>query len=188
MLAAEDTFRHALEQSQRPAPTVRSWITSRSPSPTCRGLEVLSRRLAWRSRLRKVASQRVRAHFVPAGAALELEATADDSRSRNTRSGAPGFTTSRSRGRSRRRAGTPESEGVRLIDDVPRPGAHGSLAAFVHPSSTHGVLVELKEIKLWAMSISIGIIGGAVCADMAELTDREERHVSNAFGDPSAAY
>jgi LAO/AO transport system kinase len=37
------------------------------------------------------------------------------------------------------------SAGVRLIDDVPRPGAHGSRIAFVHPSSTGGVLVELVE-------------------------------------------
>jgi methylmalonyl-CoA epimerase len=32
--------------------------------------------------------------------------------------------------------------GLRLIDDEPRPGAHGDVA-FVHPSSTHGVLIEL---------------------------------------------
>src|SRR4029078_11178499 len=37
--------------------------------------------------------------------------------------------------------------GVRLIDETPRPGAHGSLVAFVHPSSAHGVLIELKESK-----------------------------------------
>ena len=35
--------------------------------------------------------------------------------------------------------------GVRLIDEEPRPGAHGSLVAFLHPSSAHGVLVELKQ-------------------------------------------
>jgi methylmalonyl-CoA epimerase len=38
-----------------------------------------------------------------------------------------------------------KARGVRLIDDAPRPGAHGSLVAFIHPSSTHGVLVELKQ-------------------------------------------
>ena len=37
------------------------------------------------------------------------------------------------------------AHGVRLIDDRPRPGAHGSLVAFIHPSSAHGVLVELKQ-------------------------------------------
>ena len=37
------------------------------------------------------------------------------------------------------------SRGVRLIDEVPRSGAHGSRVAFVHPSATGGVLLELKE-------------------------------------------
>jgi LAO/AO transport system kinase len=35
--------------------------------------------------------------------------------------------------------------GVRLIDRTPRPGAEGRLVAFVHPSSTGGLLVELIE-------------------------------------------
>jgi len=34
---------------------------------------------------------------------------------------------------------------VRLIDNEPRPGAEGGLIAFVHPASTHGVLLELKQ-------------------------------------------
>ena len=38
------------------------------------------------------------------------------------------------------------------------------------------------------MSIAIGIIGGIVLYDMAELTDREERHVDTPFGSPSAPY
>ena len=38
-----------------------------------------------------------------------------------------------------------KSRGVRLIDEAPRPGAHGSEVAFIHPSSAHGVLVELKQ-------------------------------------------
>jgi methylmalonyl-CoA/ethylmalonyl-CoA epimerase len=37
------------------------------------------------------------------------------------------------------------AEGVRLIDEVPRPGAHGRQVAFLHPSSTGGVLIELVE-------------------------------------------
>ena len=36
--------------------------------------------------------------------------------------------------------------------------------------------------------ISIGIIGGSGLYEMGELTDREERHLSTPFGDPSAAY
>ncbi|MDZ7779408.1 MAG: methylmalonyl-CoA epimerase [Gemmatimonadota bacterium] len=35
-------------------------------------------------------------------------------------------------------------QGMRLIDESPRPGAHG-LVAFLHPSSTGGVLVELVQ-------------------------------------------
>ena len=38
-----------------------------------------------------------------------------------------------------------KGEGVRLIDETPTEGAHGSRIAFVHPSSTGGVLVELLE-------------------------------------------
>ncbi len=34
---------------------------------------------------------------------------------------------------------------VRLIDDEPRLGAEGARVAFIHPSSAHGVLVELKQ-------------------------------------------
>jgi LAO/AO transport system kinase len=37
------------------------------------------------------------------------------------------------------------ASGVRMIDTAPRHGAHGALIAFVHPSATHGVLVELKQ-------------------------------------------
>ena len=35
--------------------------------------------------------------------------------------------------------------GVRLIDDTPRRGAEGKRIAFLHPSSTAGVLIELSE-------------------------------------------
>jgi methylmalonyl-CoA/ethylmalonyl-CoA epimerase len=35
--------------------------------------------------------------------------------------------------------------GVRLIDSVPRRGAHGNLIAFLHPRSTGGVLIELCQ-------------------------------------------
>ena len=38
-----------------------------------------------------------------------------------------------------------KEEGARLIDEEPRNGAGGCLVAFVHPSSTGGVLVELVE-------------------------------------------
>jgi methylmalonyl-CoA/ethylmalonyl-CoA epimerase len=35
--------------------------------------------------------------------------------------------------------------GIRMIDEVPRPGAHHMRIAFVHPKSTFGVLTELCE-------------------------------------------
>ena len=37
------------------------------------------------------------------------------------------------------------ARGIRLIDEDPRPGAQAALVAFIHPSSAHGVLVELKQ-------------------------------------------
>jgi methylmalonyl-CoA epimerase len=38
-----------------------------------------------------------------------------------------------------------KSAGIRLIDEKPREGAHGSRVAFLHPKSTFGVLVELVQ-------------------------------------------
>ena len=35
--------------------------------------------------------------------------------------------------------------GIKLIDDVPRRGADGKPIAFLHPSSTAGVLIELTQ-------------------------------------------
>ena len=35
--------------------------------------------------------------------------------------------------------------GVRMIDEAPRPGAHHTRIAFVHPKNTFGVLTELCE-------------------------------------------
>ena len=37
------------------------------------------------------------------------------------------------------------SHGFQLIDDVPRPGVCGAKAAFIHPKSTEGSLIELYE-------------------------------------------
>ena len=98
-----------------------------------------------------VASQRVRAHFIPAGeTALELlEATADDSPiAKFLAKKGPGLhhitlrVTDIAAVLARLRA-----RGVRLIDEAPRPGAHDSLVAFIHPASAHGVLVELKQTR-----------------------------------------
>jgi len=37
------------------------------------------------------------------------------------------------------------AKGARMIDEKPRHGAHGTLIAFVHPKSSHGVLTELCQ-------------------------------------------
>ena len=97
----------------------------------------------------EVASQRVRAHFIPLGeSALELlEATADDSPiARFVARRGPGIHHITLRVEDIGAAlAQLHARGVRLIDESPRPGAHGSLVAFVHPASAHGVLVELKQ-------------------------------------------
>jgi len=96
-----------------------------------------------------VASQRVRAHFIPAGgAALELlEATAEDSPiAKYVAKRGPGLHHITLRVDDIRAAlARLKEKGVRLIDESPREGAHGSLVAFIHPASAHGVLVELKQ-------------------------------------------
>jgi len=40
-----------------------------------------------------------------------------------------------------------KAAGVRAVDETPRPGAHGSRVAFLHPGSLFGVLVELCQSK-----------------------------------------
>jgi methylmalonyl-CoA epimerase len=96
-----------------------------------------------------LASQRVRAHFLAVGAAkLELlEATAPDSQvAKFTGRRGPGLHHITLRVDDIRAAlAQLEARGVRLIDEQPRPGAEGALIAFIHPSSAHGVLVELKQ-------------------------------------------
>ena len=97
----------------------------------------------------EVASQRVRAHFIPMGeSAIELlEATADDSPiAKYVARRGPGLHHLTLRVDDIRAAlAQLKEKGIRLIDETPRPGAHGSLVAFIHPSSAHGVLVELKQ-------------------------------------------
>jgi methylmalonyl-CoA epimerase len=38
-----------------------------------------------------------------------------------------------------------KAAGVRLIDETPKRGAHNTRIAFIHPASTHGVLMELVQ-------------------------------------------
>jgi methylmalonyl-CoA epimerase len=97
----------------------------------------------------EIASQRVRAHFVPAGpVTLELlEPTAADSPiAKFLEKRGPGLHHVALRVDDIVAAlAELKARGVRLIDETPRPGAHGSLVAFVHPSAANGVLVELKQ-------------------------------------------
>jgi methylmalonyl-CoA/ethylmalonyl-CoA epimerase len=38
-----------------------------------------------------------------------------------------------------------EREGIRLVNSEPVVGAGGTKIAFIHPTSTHGVLIELRQ-------------------------------------------
>lgn len=38
-----------------------------------------------------------------------------------------------------------KKSGLRMVDEVPRKGARGTHAAFVHPKSLHGVLLEFYD-------------------------------------------
>jgi methylmalonyl-CoA epimerase len=97
----------------------------------------------------EVVTQRVRAHFLPAGAAkLELlEATSADSAiAKYVDKRGPGIHHIALRVDDIAAAiALLKSRGVRLVDESPRPGAEGALVAFVHPAAAHGVLVELKQ-------------------------------------------
>ena len=107
-----------------------------------------------------VISQRVRARFVPVGSAsLELlEATAPDSPiAKYVEKRGPGLHHITLRVEDIAGAlAQLKSRGARLIDEQPRPGAEGALVAFIHPSSAHGVLVELKQASPRARPIRPG--------------------------------
>ena len=107
----------------------------------------------------EVPSQHVRAHFIPVGEArhrgggapgvrLELlEATSAESPiAKYIDKRGPGLHHITLRVPDIRTAlAELNARGARLIDEEPRPGAEGSLIAFVHPSATGGVLIELKQ-------------------------------------------
>jgi len=96
-----------------------------------------------------VASQRVRAQFVSAGpSSLELlAASAPDSPiAKFLEKRGPGLHHITLRVDDIDAALTHlRARNVRLIDGMPRKGAEGATVAFIHPSSAHGVLVELKQ-------------------------------------------
>jgi methylmalonyl-CoA/ethylmalonyl-CoA epimerase len=97
----------------------------------------------------EVGAQRVRAHFLPAGGPkLELLEATDET------SAIAKFVAKRGPGLHHiafevddivAALAELKARGVRLIDEQPRPGAEHALVAFIHPSSAHGVLVELKQ-------------------------------------------
>ena len=97
----------------------------------------------------EVPSQRVLAHFVPVGeSSLELlEATAPESPiAAFVQKRGPGLHHITLRVEDIAAAIVQlKARGARLIDERPRPGAEGSLVAFIHPSAAHGVLVELTQ-------------------------------------------
>ena len=97
----------------------------------------------------EVASQRVRAHFLHLGpSSLELlEATAPDSPiARFVDKRGPGMHHVALRVEDIDAAlAYLAGRGVRLVDTVARPGAEGARVAFIHPSATQGVLVDLKQ-------------------------------------------
>src|SRR5438132_1615702 len=113
------------------------------------GAQASRRRSRSEYRLRELASQRVRAHFVAVGGAkLELlEGTSPDSAiAKYIEKRGPGLHHITLRVDDIAQAlARLKARGVRLIDEEPRSGAEGSLIAFVHPASTGGVLIELKQ-------------------------------------------
>ena len=98
----------------------------------------------------EVASERVRAQFLPVGeASLELlEATAPESAiARSVERRGPGIHHITLRVDDLQVAlDRLKARGVRLVDERPRAGAGGSLVAFIHPSAAQGVLVEVKQM------------------------------------------
>jgi len=113
----------------------------------------------------EVPSERVRVHGVPVGGPwLELlEATAADSAiATYIAKRGPGIHHVTLRVEDLRAAlAQLSARGVRLINSEPRPGAEGSLVAFIHPSAAHGVLVELKQraepgVRLEVHSMAFG--------------------------------
>jgi len=96
-----------------------------------------------------VTSQRVRARFVPVGdSSLELlEATGPESPiAKYVEKRGPGLHHLTLQVDNIHDAlAQLKARGAKLIDEQPRAGAEGALVAFIHPSSAHGVLIELKQ-------------------------------------------
>ena len=123
----------------------------------------------------EVASERVRAHFIPTGlSSLELlEATAPDSPiAKFVEKRGPGLHHITLRVDDIKAAlAQLKARGAKLVDERPRCGAGGALVAFVHPSSADGVLVELKQAA------------AAVAQDLAQTFSPAAAHTRYTLGD-----
>ncbi len=99
--------------------------------------------------IEEVASQKVRAAMLPIGESrIELlEPTSEDSPiSKFLARRGPGIHHIAVRVEDIRASlAELKQKGTRLIDEEPRVGAGGCLVAFIHPSSTGGVLIELVQ-------------------------------------------
>jgi len=99
--------------------------------------------------IEEVASQKVRAAMLPIGESrIELlEPTSEDSPiSKFLARRGPGIHHIAVRVEDIRASLSDlKQRGARLIDEEPRAGAAGCLVAFIHPSSTGGVLIELVQ-------------------------------------------
>jgi methylmalonyl-CoA epimerase len=136
-----------------------------------------------------VPSQRVKALFVPTGpASLELlEPTSSDSAiAKFLERRGPGLHHITLRVDDIRAALEQlRHRKVRLVDPAPRAGAEGSLVAFIHPSSAHGVLVELKEAQPMSRPADahpVAIDGGTEGNRRAQLLLRQKTPRTIAIG------
>ena len=99
----------------------------------------------------EVPSQQVRAYFIPVGQArLELlESTGPGSSvAKYLEQRGPGIHHITLRVDDLQEAlAQLKAHGARLVNETPQPGGEGSLIAFIHPKSTGGVLIELKQSR-----------------------------------------
>jgi methylmalonyl-CoA epimerase len=121
-----------------------------------------------------VVTQHVRAHMIPVGEPrLELlEATSPDSPiAKYIEKRGPGIhhITLRVEDVATALAHL-RARGARLIDETPKLGAEGSIIAFIHPSASQGVLIELKQSRLDAARPSTEL--GAIAVDRRSSIER----------------